>query len=179
MKRRLSAFSTPFWKFIFPAFFITLLIIILILDFGRLLDNYAGTGAPITGWAIAVNLFLLFISVIFYKSFGVMKRVDVDKNYLYVSNYLKEIKIPLSDVEYIGKPYSSRDVQVKLYLCSPSDFGNVIVFIAPIFRREEIVEGLRNRLGGVRDRPDDSPLGNAQLLHIKRYLNLMKGKKSK
>ena len=150
MKRRLSALSTPFWKFIFPAFLILLLIINLILDFGRLLDNYAGTGAPITCTAIGGNLIFLFISVVFYKEFGVIKRVDVDDSYLYVSNYLKEIKIPLSDVEHAGKPDGSSHQRIKIFLRSPSVFGDVLVFMPSFFSGKDTYEELQARLTAYR-----------------------------
>jgi hypothetical protein len=167
MKRRLSALSTPFWKFIFPAFWIVPLIINLILDIGRLLNIYARTRAPLTWRAIGGYLFLLLGSVILYKVLGVLKRVDADANYLYVSNYLKGIKIPLSDVEFVDKPESSSHQRIKIFLRSPSEFSEVIVFMPPFFAGREIVEELRNQLGGMRDRRDDSPLGNAELLHLR------------
>ena len=156
------------------------LIINLILDVGSMLNIYTGMRAPFTVRAIGGYLFLFIGSVLFYKTLGGLKRVDVDTRYLYVSNYLREIKIPLSDVEYVSNPQRAALYQsIKILLRLPSEFGDVLVFTAPMLMGHEIVEELRNRLGGMRARPDDSPLGKAQLLHLKRYVKLLKGKKTK
>lgn len=153
------------------------LIINLILDFGRLLNIYGGTRTHLTVRAIAGYLFFFFVTVILYKMLGVLKRVEVDDNYLYVSNYLKEIKIPLSDVEFIDKPENSSHQRIKIFLRTPSEFGDMIVFMPPLFVGHEITQELRHRVGVDRDRPEDFATGKAQAMFLKRYRDIMKGKK--
>lgn len=60
------------------------------------------------------------------------KHVSVDEHFLYVTNYFKEIVIPLAEVErvtYFGFGYSRT---VTLHLRAPSEFGRRIKFRPPI-----------------------------------------------
>ena len=67
-------------------------------------------------------------TAIFY--FTVMKFmvVSVDDDFLYVSNYSKEISIPLSDIEKVTEVVRVRGHPVTIHLKTPSAFGSKIVF---------------------------------------------------
>jgi hypothetical protein len=63
-----------------------------------------------------------------------LKRVRLDKDFLYVSNYFKEIKVPLSQIKKIetvdGAHYfNPRWVSVIVILKQQSEFGKVIEFV--------------------------------------------------
>jgi len=75
-----------------------------------------------------------------------LKRIYIDNDFLYVSNYLREIKIPLSEVRNVDEPDFSSHRRVLIWLHSPTEFGNKIVFMPPLFRAKETVERLRQRL---------------------------------
>jgi hypothetical protein len=151
MRRRLSAVSTPFWKFIFPALWVGSLIINAILDIGRLLNLFAVTRGSLTGRAVGGYTFLLIGSVILYKVLGVLKRVEVDDSHLYVSNYLKEVRVPLSDVEYVDGPEHSSHQRFKIYLRSPTAFGDVVVFMPGLLAGRETRAVLQDRLNALQE----------------------------
>ncbi len=67
-------------------------------------------------------------TAIFY--FTVMKFmvVSVDDDFLYVSNYSKEISIPLSNIEKVTEIVWIRGHPVTIHLKTASDFGSKIVF---------------------------------------------------
>ena len=58
-----------------------------------------------------------------------LKAVSVDENLLYVSNYLKEIAIPLSHIYDVTENIWLNTHPVSIYLKSPSEFGGRIVFM--------------------------------------------------
>jgi hypothetical protein len=150
VRRRLSASSTPFWKFIFPAFWVGPLIVNAILDIGKLSNLYAVTREPLTGRAAGGYAFLLVGSVILCKVLGVLKRVEVDDSHLYVSNYLEEVRIPLSHVEHVDGPENSSHQRIKICLRSPTSFGDVIVFMPGLFAGRETRGVLQSRLDAAR-----------------------------
>src|SRR6266480_2659316 len=99
---------------------------------------------------IVPNLFFAIILVAFtlfsYWSFGRLKRVDVDNKNLYVSNWLKEVAIPLTEIDYLYDLTAGYPVFV--HLKSTSAFGRRIVFMATwkpflLFRSHPIVKELR------------------------------------
>ena len=58
-----------------------------------------------------------------------LKAVSVDENLLYVSNYLKEIAIPLSHIYDVTENVWLNTHPVTIHLKSPSEFGGRIVFM--------------------------------------------------
>jgi hypothetical protein len=61
-----------------------------------------------------------------------MKWVSVDSHYLYVSNYLKEISIPLSEICNVTENRWLNSHPVTIHLRSSSDFGDKIVFMPKV-----------------------------------------------
>ena len=66
------------------------------------------------------------------------KKVSVDDQVLYVSNYRKEIKIPVSDIADVTEIKWIRTRPVTIHLKTDSEFGRKIVF-TPKFNRFRIV----------------------------------------
>lgn len=58
-----------------------------------------------------------------------LKEVSVDDNFLYVSNYLKEVAIPLSDIYDVTENVWINIHPVTIHLKSPSEFGDKIIFM--------------------------------------------------
>jgi hypothetical protein len=163
MKHRLSSVLTLPWK-LFP---------ILWIGYGLFWLVYAFSNINILACLI------YFLAGGFaYWMLGSLKSVFLSGNVLLVSNYLKTVEIPLSDVEYVSKPENSSHRRIVIQLRSGSVFGRKIIFMPQFFQADEIVEGLRDRVGVTRDRPDDSPIGEAEVLFIKRYRNLLKRKRN-
>jgi hypothetical protein len=77
------------------------------------------------GWLVG-TAFILWLC-------GRLKRVQVDDEALYVSNYWSEARIPLTEVSHFTQSYMSRPPTVTIHLRSMSAVGQRIVFI-PKFR---------------------------------------------
>jgi hypothetical protein len=58
-----------------------------------------------------------------------LKEVSVDDNFLYVSNFIKEISIPLSEIYDVTENVWLNSHPVTIHLTSPSEFGDKIVFM--------------------------------------------------
>lgn len=59
-----------------------------------------------------------------------VKTVRIDDDNLYVSNFLREIKIPIADIESVSDLIFSEPRRVSIKLARPSEFGSTIVFLA-------------------------------------------------
>ena len=66
-------------------------------------------------------------------SCGRIKRVQVDDEALYVSNYWSEVRIPLAEVSHFTQSYMSRPPTVTIHLRGQSVVGQRVLFI-PKFR---------------------------------------------
>lgn len=122
MKRQLSSKLTFLTKIILPAVCITMWTVItltMFLGFGESrqpLPKFLFLGFSIGGTAI------LYFTVMKYKA------VSIDDDFLYVSNYLKEISIPLSNIRDVTEIRRVRGHPVTIHLQIPSEFGSKITF---------------------------------------------------
>jgi hypothetical protein len=176
MKRRLSSAGTLFWK-LFPVIWISPFVIGLIQLIWEWLTLPVDAKSPFADFNPLILLFPILGGAFGFWMLGGLKSVYLNSNSLLVSNYLKRIEIPLSNIEDVSRPENSSHQRITIYLRSPSEFGDKIVFMPPLFMGHEIVEKLRNRLGIDRDRPEDFATGKAQAMFLKRYRDIMKDKK--
>jgi hypothetical protein len=77
-----------------------------------------------------------------------LKAVRVDENFLYVSNYLKEISIPLAQIYDVTENLWINIHPVTIHLKTPSEFGEKIVFMPTLryfawFQSHPIVDELK------------------------------------
>jgi hypothetical protein len=64
-----------------------------------------------------------------------LKRVRMDDDALYISNYFREIRVPLTDMERVSELSGSRQGnRVTITLRCDTPFGRQIVFLAPFSR---------------------------------------------
>ena len=122
MRRELSSSATKLWKFYFPVAWISFM------GFGVLLNLTKLTAEPIVGFYV---LAWVAASCWLFRFAQRLKRVALEDGYLYVSDYKKEIRLPLSSIEAVteNNPLEGPK-QVTIRLRSPSEFGMKIVFIA-------------------------------------------------
>lgn len=78
-----------------------------------------------------------------------LKRVSIDDDYLYVTNFLKGIVVPLSEIEEVkqNKWYQSKFVKIKLR--HPTEFGSEILFMPKgsfyfMFGKHPVVEEIKD-----------------------------------
>ena len=123
MKCRLSSLQTVLMKIVFPVIWIP------VWGFGTLmmfLSSSENADASVKwifliGWASGCVF-------IFWSCIG-LKEVSVDDNFLYVSNFLKEISIPLSEIYDVTENVWLNSHPVTIHLTSLTEFGDKIVFM--------------------------------------------------
>jgi hypothetical protein len=126
MRRTLSSPLTLFWKLLLP----TLLMggggwIIVMGWRGQLHHN----GAPLsraTLWLVVPGLALVLAWPLLWAKR--LKRVEVDDLFLYISNFITEIRVPLSDVTAVSESDDRRNFTVNIELGKESAFGQRIIF---------------------------------------------------
>jgi len=126
MKRRLSSLQTFLMKVIFPGLWIPLFGMAPLMMF---LGLAQGPDAP-PKWLF---LFIWLVgSAFIYWGCVRLKEVSVDAEFLYVSNYIKEITIPLSEIFDVTENLWLNIHPVTIHLKSPSEFGDKIVFMPTV-----------------------------------------------
>ena len=121
-KRQLSSKQTLILKIILPVFFITSLTGTAVMLF---FNSRTGENLPV------LMMFLVLIAfgtVAMYLTVMKYKKVAVDDRFLYVSNYRKEIMIPLSNIDDVTEIKWVRTRPITIHLKTDSEFGRKIVF---------------------------------------------------
>ena len=116
--KALSTSMTFFWKFIFPTLWLG--------GFGL------GTIAIIStegfgGLHMLLGWFFGF-AFIYYLCFRA-KRVYIDDNYLYLSNYRKQIQVPLENIQYVSENIMLSPRPIFIEFKNETEFGKKIMFI--------------------------------------------------
>jgi|GEM_PF-226652 len=128
----ISSSWTLFLKLILPvmwiAFFGTLVGFILLSEDGA----YLVSGGTVTPMVARIMAFLfLFCGVLtFYLLFMRLKRVDVDTDFLYVTNYFKTRRYPYHNIEKIVHNRFLMSNPVTLYFKEAGSFGKKITFLS-------------------------------------------------
>ncbi|MEL6558129.1 MAG: hypothetical protein AAFQ94_08090 [Bacteroidota bacterium] len=117
---KISTEYTFFLKVILPIIYFGIIALI----FYWMISNqeYKATGA--TAFAAIAGGFVM------YKLFINLKSVSIDKEYFYISNYIKTIKIPIADlVEVNDRSYPGSYKPISLYFIGENEFDNPITFL--------------------------------------------------
>ena len=138
--KRLSSGLTLFWK-LFPV----LLAAPFAIGAARLLWEWLlGTRHIFAG----VNPFgiLIFVPLLAWAFYMLapLKRVYLESGALRVSNYVREVVIPLAAVEHVSQPDLSSHRRITITLRVPSEFGDRIVFMPRFFFASQAAEEIRN-----------------------------------
>lgn len=120
MRRKLSSYDTVLIKFVLPAFWMLFFSFMPVGKFIRSIE-------PPERWIVL--LAWIAGTVYFLWDANRLKTVSVDDKFLYASNYLKEIAIPLSDISDVTENFWLNTHPVTIHLKSPSEFGHKIVFL--------------------------------------------------
>ena len=112
MPRRISTLLTFPYKFISPIFLVFWLFVVM---------------------EARDLVFLVFGVLIFgfnvWLSWG-LKKISIDDNNLYVSNYRREITIPITEIDDVREFILSEPRRVTIHLKNPTEFGQKIIFLA-------------------------------------------------
>jgi hypothetical protein len=130
MRRTISSTQTFFLKVVLPVLWLGVFVGSTVLMFAGFpglrisADSPQPAGAK---WAMLIGS-VVGSAAIYW--FGVrLKRVELDRRALYVSNYLKEVAIPLRDVEEITENRWANTHPVTVRFRGDKGFGTRIVFM--------------------------------------------------
>jgi hypothetical protein len=94
----------------------------------------------------AVIFYVIFVAVWYLATYN-LKRVYLEDENLYVANYLKWVRVPLTEVGGIGTSWWNGDrgmnPRITLTLKAPSEFGDRIVFSPRGMRLKKAADELR------------------------------------
>jgi hypothetical protein len=149
MKRMISSRFTFFYRFVVPLMFFAIGL------YGLLSTIIKFPSLPAEDVLIGLVLSVIscLIGLAFFLSKRSLKRVGIDDKYLYVSDYSKELMIPLSAlVEAKESELTLFSLsrfpfrKITIYLGAPCEFGSKIVFGTRIalIRRPEVLELLND-----------------------------------
>ena len=127
MRRTLSSPLTFFWKFVSTPLLAGCFILVLAVGWSGGWKHRDGT--PVSGGEIAIAIICqtaTFAWLVFLSAR--LKRVEVDDGTLYLSNYVTEIRVPLSEVIDVTESGTLKWFLVGIDLRNPTAFGQHIDF---------------------------------------------------
>jgi hypothetical protein len=99
-------------------------------------------------WAILI--FTLSFAFAFYWMFGQIKSVEADERFLYISNYVKTIKVPFSAIEEVREDLFINNHPITIRFRYKTGFGYEVTFIPYhstsqfyLFKSHPVIEELR------------------------------------
>ena len=121
--QQISSRLTLFHKFILPLWFVLGLIDVL---FGWSGTLYADPNMPVT---VLPYILLGFCIWSFWLGWP-LKKVSIVGDKLYVSNFRKEIAVPITEIVNVRGNILTDPQRVTIYLRNETEFGSKIIFIA-------------------------------------------------
>lgn len=143
MNRKLSSNLTPVYKFCFPGLWVSCALY-------SLTDYILNWGDSTLQRFFAICLFWVGGGFLMFFSFGRLKSVYMEGDALYVSNFLKQIRIPFDHIETVKESdfWTSKISKVVLILTSTTPLGKRIEF-SPAFSAKKIVNELKSHATGL------------------------------
>ena len=124
---RISSDLTLFYKIFLPTF--------LLVFFGAftiaawVVDESILLGMPISWVRILMVSIWLLMALVLYLSVWRLKRVEVDEEYVYATNYFRTYRYPYFNIKKIELRKYFLFYRARLYFVRPTKFGNVIAFL--------------------------------------------------
>ena len=126
-RRTISSTDTFYVKYVIPCVWIGLYGLGTCCLWLGLFHDRNGAQPPVAlkcgtlaSWVIVSGILLWFC--------GRIKRVQIDDDALYVSNYWSEVRIPYAEVNHISQSYMSGPMTITIHLRENSAFGDRVVF---------------------------------------------------
>ncbi|MGA7993825.1 MAG: hypothetical protein WCA28_02820 [Bradyrhizobium sp.] len=155
MQQKTLSSAWTFWmKFIFPPVWILSFgIIAILLSFGGLNDGGNAMPPPQMKFAF-LGVWIVGTTLILWFSAG-LKRVRMDDRQLYVSNYLREISVPFSEIIDVRQTRWINSRPITIYFRDATEFGGKATFMPKwrlqLFWRTDPVVGELKQLAGLAD----------------------------
>jgi hypothetical protein len=131
MRRRISSAQTYFMKFFFPVLWNISCGIGELAFFGVIGIDWFKNGPPIPPamkW-IGIAVWAYGNAMCFWINFR-LKRVEIDDDNLYISNYVSEDEVPLRNVSDISESRLMNPRPITIRFHAQTEFGDRIVFLA-------------------------------------------------
>ncbi len=125
--QRVSTNLTLFYKIFLPTFWFVFFGIFTLAVFFAGMSYYGYIPAGVM--KIILLTFLVPGGALLYWKFMRLKRVEMDENYLYVSNYFKTFRYSFQSVEKLEKVKSFLNNYIRIHLKESGHFGKEILFI--------------------------------------------------
>jgi len=140
--QKLSSSLTYFYKVILPIVYIML--------FAGLFILLLSLNLALPGLISFLISGIIFSLVFIFFFFGI-KKVSIDNDFLFVSNFKKEIKIPLSHISLTKENVWILPRKITVGLSEPSAFGEKITFLGYhqpflFFKTHPALEEIRRRV---------------------------------
>jgi hypothetical protein len=158
MRRTLSSAQTFLMKFVLPTVWLG--------GFGAatVLLFTTGSVTDLDGFPLSSEVRWLFLGVAVLGGLSLywwcmrLKWVAVDEQWLYVSNYVREIRVPLRDIEDVSENRWVNIRPVTVWLRRETEFGTQIIFMPKtrwwgFWRAHPVVDELEQAAGRVRGVP--------------------------
>ena len=163
MRRTISSAQTYLMKVVFPVLWIGgfALGTIVLFAGGRGFTDQAGSPPdPSLKWTFL--LATLVGSAVIYWTCIRLKRVELDDTALYISNYQKDIVVPLRDIAEVTENRWINIHPVTIRFHRETEFGGSIVFMPKVrwfgfFSSHPVVAELRAAAARARGMPPDPP----------------------
>ena len=145
---RLSSNWTLLYRLFIPTFWITFFGAVVI-TIWFLKGRYFGAASANYVKALVTSFYLTTLIILYFTVIQ-LKRVEIDKDFLYVTNYFRHLRYPLSSIEKITERNFGLMKVGKVYLNKKGTFGKEFIFMIsrteyPIFwdQHPEINQRLR------------------------------------
>ncbi len=135
--QRISSNWTLFLKIFLPNFWVVFFGLFTLAIW--LTDIRAG-GFSGAGFRIGATLFFLAGCAVLYLTLWQLKRIELDEQYLYASNYFKTYRYSHHDIEKISERNLGIFRLVNVFLKSPGHFGSKITFLLDEAMLEDFLE---------------------------------------
>lgn len=132
-----STSATLFLKFFIPTFW---MVFFGIFNIALWVSGKQVGSFPRATFNIGFAIFFLVGIAILYYALMRLKRVEMDGDFVYVTNYLKTSRYPWHNVEKIVERDYLFFKSIDLYLITPGQFGKKMTFVASQKRFNEFLK---------------------------------------
>lgn len=87
--------------------------------------------SPEGGWMFFAGV-AVAVAVVIWWTVWPLKRLELADDELLVSNYLTEIRVPLSAIESISRPSATNPKRYTVTFAEPTEFGRTFTFMTPM-----------------------------------------------
>ncbi|MEN0045836.1 MAG: hypothetical protein AAF806_02120 [Bacteroidota bacterium] len=124
---RLSSNWTLFYKFFVPVFWAVLIGACVIATWAVKITPLPGL-SPTTFGLILTAVYLTVLLFLYFFTMR-LKRVEVDEEYIYITNYFKNYRYPHQDIDFIKSPNRSLFSIATLRLKAAGSLGSTIKYL--------------------------------------------------